>query len=72
MDRQEHLDWCKKRALQYVDSGDLNEGYASMVSDLSKHLETSGHVGISLGIMLLMGGKLNTQHEMRKFIEGFK
>ena len=33
MNRQEHLDWCKKRALEYVDAGDLSGGMASMMSD---------------------------------------
>ena len=71
MTRQEHMEWCKKRALEYVDSGDINGGYASMVSDLRKHSETEDHVAIQLGMMLLMGSKLSTKEEMRKFIEGF-
>jgi hypothetical protein len=71
MTRQEHIEWCKHRALEYVDAGDLTGGYASMVSDLGKHPETAGHAAIQLGMMLLMGSKLSTQSEMRKFIEGF-
>ena len=71
MTRQEHMDWCKTRALQYVDSGDLNGGFASMVSDLEKHPETQNHAAIQLGMMLLMGGHLGTQPKMKKFIEGF-
>ena len=71
MTRQEHVQWCKNRALQYVDAGDLNQGYASMIYDLGKHPETKNHPAAQLGMMLLMGGKLNTKQEMRKFIEGF-
>lgn len=71
MTRPEHMEWCKKRALEYVDNGDLTNAYSSMCSDLTKHEETSNHAGISLGMMLMMSGKLSTQEEMRKFINGF-
>lgn len=69
--RQEHMDWCKKRAIEYVESGDLQGAFASMASDLGKHPDTAGHAGIQLGVMQLMGGMLNTPEQMRKFIEGF-
>ena len=71
MTRTEHVEWCKKRALKYVDNGDLENAYVSMCSDLGKHEETAGHVAIGLGMQLMMIGQLNTPHEMRKFIEGF-
>ena len=71
MTRAEHLQWCKDRALDYVNMGDTTEAFASMGSDLSKHPETANHAGIQLGMGLLMIGQLNTQAEMRKFIEGF-
>ena len=71
MTREEHLQWCKDRALEYVKQGDLQQAFASMCSDLNKHPETQNHIGIGLGLGLLMIGKLNTQEEMRKFIEGF-
>lgn len=69
--RAEHLAWCKKRALEYCDIGDVNQAYASMGSDLGKHPETANHAAIQLGMMLLMGGHLSSLMEMRKFIEGF-
>lgn len=71
MTREEHLAWCKQRALEYVDAGKLNDAYASMVSDLGKHPETEGHGAIQLGMMMLMGGHLSSATEMRRFIEGF-
>lgn len=40
--RAEHVAWCKARALQYVDEGDLNNAFASLISDLGKHSETAG------------------------------
>ena len=69
--RAEHLAWCKQRALEYVDRGDVSQAFASMGSDLGKHPETASHSGIQLGMMMLMGGQLATASEMRKFIEGF-
>lgn len=69
--RAEHLAWCKQRALAYVEEGDLNNAFASMVSDLNKHPETEGHAGAQLGMMLLTGGQLSTPRQMREFIEGF-
>ena len=71
MTRDEHLQWCKDRALEYCNSGDTQQAYASMTSDLGKHEGTAGHSAIELGMMLLMGGKLGTPEEMRKFINGF-
>ena len=69
--RQEHLDWCKQRALEYVDRNDLTNAFASMASDISKHEETNGHIGIGLGTRLLMAGHLSTEHKMREWIVGF-
>ena len=69
--RQEHLLWCKKRALEYVEAGDNGQAFASMASDLRKHPDTENHPGIQLGMMQMICGLLNTPAEMRKFIEGF-
>lgn len=69
--RADHLAWCKQRALEYVDSGDVQGAFASIASDLGKHEGTARHVGIELGLLQLMGGMLSTPSEMRRFIEGF-
>lgn len=71
MTRDEHIVWCKRRALEYVGAGDLSQAFASMGSDLDKHPETAGHTGIKLGTLLLMGGRLRTPEQMRAFINGF-
>lgn len=71
MTREEHVAWCKIRALEYVDAGELVNAFASMGSDLDKHPETKGHPGIKIGMGLLMLGDLNTAEKMRIFIEGF-
>lgn len=71
MTRSEHMQWCKDRANDEIDRGNIQEGFMSMVSDLGKHPETQGHIGIELGMMQLMGGFLSTPDAMRKFINGF-
>ncbi len=71
MTREEHLKWCKQRALQYVDHSDLPQAYSSMASDMSKHPETKDHIAIQLGYSLIFAGHLDTAFKMREFIEGF-
>ena len=71
MDRWKHLQWAKDRALEISARGDYKDAFTSMASDLSKHKDTEGHLGIELGLMMLIGGHLNSQPEMDKFINGF-
>ena len=71
MKREEHLNWCKKRALEYSSNGDMSQAYASMVSDLRKHPETESHAAIVLGMSMLMSGQFNKPGEMDRFINGF-
>lgn len=76
MTRQEHLDWCKQRALEYLEPGpyfSLDDAMVSMASDLGKHDETRQHVTMTIPLMfqLRASGKLSTANEMREFIKGF-
>ncbi len=71
MTREEHLQWCKDRALEYVEAGDNDQAFTSMASDLGKHDETREHAGIRLGMMMLLARKLEGGEAMRKFINGF-
>ena len=71
MTRSEHLAWCKKRAFEYIDRGEIPAAYTSFVSDMNKHDETRGHVALAMGIQLQMIGDLQTAEEMRKFINDF-
>lgn len=67
--RQSHLEWCKKRAHEYLDRGDVQNAVASMMSDLEKHPETAikSPALHMLGIMAAQGGIL----EARRYIDGF-
>lgn len=71
MNHKEYLQWCKDRALEYVEADDVLQAWLSMVSDLQKNEDTRDHPGIDLGMMLLISGGLFTKREMRDFIEGF-
>jgi len=70
MTRKEHIQWCKKRAHEYVGAGDLDQAVTSMLSDLGKHDETRGLLDFAggLGLMTLMSP---TRDSVVKFIEGF-
>lgn len=69
--RAEHLAWAKVRAHEYIDRNDLTQAFMSMTSDLNKHDETRGHLGVELGTALMLGGGLSTPDAMRRFIDGF-
>ena len=69
--REEHLMWCKQRALAYVNAGNINEAFHSMASDLQKHPETKDHPELEAFIPLRWLGRLSTPRAMREFIEGF-
>ena len=71
--RQDHLIWCKKRALEYVDIGDTRQAFNSFVSDIRKHPETESIVSTvsMLGLPLLMMGALDSPQKMREHIEGY-
>lgn len=71
MNRTEHLQWCKDRALEYVKENDLNNAFASFQSDMTKHPETNGHVSLQLGTMLLISGNLSSAKQMQDWIIGF-
>jgi len=72
MTRQEYLEWCKGRALEYANVGELQNALVSISSDLNQHEETENHPGIALGLDLFMAGELSTPEQMRKFILGFQ
>lgn len=70
MNREEHLVWCKRRALEYVDEGDLSGAVASMLSDMNKHSETelSSPVLSGLGMLYVINGDVDG---VRRWITGF-
>jgi hypothetical protein len=68
--REQHLAWCKQRAREYLDRGDVQNAVASMMSDLEKHPETAvtNPVLSMLGLNAAASGRIE---EARRYIEGF-
>lgn len=66
-DRKKHLNWCKERALECLNSGSPTEAVGSMLSDLGKHPGTAPLVQI--GSMMLR--TLKTDKDAHNFITGF-
>jgi hypothetical protein len=71
MNRDEYLDWAKKRALEYLDRGDIQNAIASMGSDLNKHEDFKG-ISQKLMPMALWAVINNDIREARRWIEGFR
>ncbi len=71
MNRSEHLQWCKDRAMEYVQQNDITTAVASFLSDMGKHPETEGHAALGMGMMLLMSGNMDNTADAEKWIQGF-
>ena len=74
MTRSEHLQWAKDRALEYLKPGphySLENAVTSMLSDLRKHEELApiSEKMAPIGIFMLAS---KSEHDVRRFIEGFK
>ncbi len=71
MNRKEHIEWCKERALEYLDRNseyyDLFNAKTSMLADLRKHDETKDMVEIAFKMSMFA----TTHDEVERFIEGF-
>lgn len=65
------MDFCKRRALEYLDKGDVANAVTSMLSDLGKHPETALRDGSPLGMLGMMAVMPNDATVARRFINGF-
>jgi hypothetical protein len=67
-----HMDWCKRRALDLLDHGDVVNALASFASDVRKDESTSDDTVrmliATIGMQCAMSGDVAG---MRRFIEGF-
>ena len=67
--RAEHMQWCKHRAIEYVNIGDLQNAVRSMLSDLQKHPDTKNdRLARATGILLL--SERLDKDRVRMWIEG--
>ena len=70
MTREKHVAWCKERALEYVDGGDLVNAVGSMISDMQDLGTDAVHPHLmATGAMLVADGD---PEAVRRWIEGFK
>ena len=69
--REEHLAWAKRRALEYLDDGDVKAAVTSLMSDLAKHSELR-QTATDLGPLAIAAVWSNNVSNARRFIEGFK
>lgn len=69
INRQEHMAWCKQRALDYL-PGDPRNALTSMLSDLGKHEDTE-KLAQDMGQLFLFEIMNASPQSARKFIEGF-
>ena len=70
--RDEHLAWCKRRALEYVDAGDLTQAVASLASDLKTHPDTDNPALnglVMIGMMYVTDGD---KAAVQRWIELFR
>jgi hypothetical protein len=69
--RDEHLQWCKDRALEILRTGDIAMAVASMLSDLTKWREPL-YSQATLNTLSLAGMMFcKTPAEAKRWIEGF-
>jgi hypothetical protein len=71
MTRIEHLAWCKQRALEYLDRGDLTNALSSMMSDMRKHPENAGAIQGMLPMVGMLAVQQHDREGLRYWIEGF-
>jgi len=71
--QDEHLEWAKKRALEYLDAGDTRNAFTSMLSDMGKHPDLKNHAGVRIGVgFMMLPGWIDNAVEVRRWIEGFR
>jgi hypothetical protein len=70
--RDEHLAWCKRRALEYVDADDLTHAVASMASDLKTYPDTDNPALNGLVMIRMMYVTDGDKAAVQRWIEAFR
>jgi hypothetical protein len=68
--REEHLEWCKQRAREYLDKGELLNAVASMGSDLDQHRELGCNHFV--GLAGVLHAQQGDREAVLRWIEGFR
>ena len=69
-ERREHLEFCKKRALEYLDRGDEIGAFSSFVSDMNNEDSTRQHPALGI-FQAQMISFIGNPERLRHEIEGF-
>ena len=75
--RKDHLDWCKTRALEFLDRSnqyyDPKHAFSSMMSDMRKHEETAKTINSDATQVVVLATMATglTHDAVKKFVEGF-
>jgi hypothetical protein len=69
-DRVAHVKWCKARALQYLDAGDLINALASMGSDMAKRDDC--RINQYLYLVGMDRAAAGDSEGLRRWIRGFQ
>lgn len=67
-ERGRHLHWCKQRAFEYLERGEIEQAWASFQSDMGKNEETANHPALQ---PMLAFFYMDYASDMKRFIEGF-
>jgi prenyltransferase beta subunit len=72
MTREEHIKWCKERAIVEMDYyKDPKKGIISMMSDIRKHPETNSEALAVLCMIELMNNPHMSRQQVINFINEF-
>ena len=70
----EHLEWCKQRAREYLDRGELADAVASMALDIMTHPETKmseAKIGVLIMVATIRIAE-GDERGVREWVEGFR
>jgi hypothetical protein len=70
--RDEHLTWCKDRALELVDAGRLQEAVETFARNLAKHPETRNRVRSPQVLLSATYLDSGDPIAVRKWVRGFQ
>lgn len=71
MTKNQYMRWCKERALEYLDRGDLKHALASFIGDVTAHDETRDAINPATLMLATAAAENGDSREMRRWIEGF-
>lgn len=70
-ERTKHLDFCKKRAADYIAMGDTTQAFSSFMSDMQNYPELANHPHLMDFAGLFFQDHFKTPEQLGKYIEDF-